>query len=175
MTTTRPRTATATTVATVATVATELVRLRRATESFRHLLGAAAGVDLEVGAMSALFTVLRLGPQRPTDLARALALDPSTTSRHVSALIRRGYAHRVPDPADGRAHRVEATDAGLAVHARVAAHRDRMLAGLVGDWPEQDLRDLARLLARFNDTVEGVDVAALARRTADPSPSGGPA
>jgi DNA-binding MarR family transcriptional regulator len=159
--------------ATVRAVSAELVRLRRATESFRHLLGAAAGIDLELGAMSALVTVLRLGPQRPTDLARALALDPSTTSRHVSALIRRGYADRVPDPVDGRAHRVEATDAGRAAHARVAAHRDRMLARLVGDWPERELQELARLLARFNDAVEDVDVADLARRTADSSPSGG--
>jgi DNA-binding MarR family transcriptional regulator len=163
------------TAAAVGAVSAELVRLRRATESLRHLLSVASGVDLEVGAMSALFTILRLGPQRPSDLARALSLDPSTTSRHVSALIRRGYACRVPDPADRRAHRVEATDAGRAVHARVASHRDRMLTELVGEWPGDDLRDLARLLARFNDTLEGVDVADLARRTADPSTPGGTA
>lgn len=147
-------------------VAVELVRLRRATDSFRHLLGAAAGLDLEVGAMSVLFAVLRLGPQRATDLARVLALDPSTTSRHLSSLIRRGYAHRVPDPEDGRAHLVDATDAGREIHGHVAAVRDRMLGDLLAGWPTQDVADLARLMSQFNDTVEQVDLAVLARTAA---------
>lgn len=152
-------------------VAVELVRLRRATDSFRHLLGAAAGIDLEVGAMSVLFAVLRLGPQRSTDLARVLALDPSTTSRHLSSLIRRGYAHRIPDPEDGRAHLVEATDAGREIHGHVAAVRDRMLADLLAGWPTQDVADLARSMSQFNDTVEQVDLAVLARNTAHASPT----
>lgn len=156
-----------------AAVAAELVRLRRATESFRHLLNAATGIDLEVGAMSALFAVLRLGPQRAGDLARVLALDPSTTSRHLSSLIRRGYARRVPDPADGRAHLVEATDRGHRVHAHVVAVRDRMLADLLADWPADDVAELARLMSRFNDSAERVDLTELARlaaRTTPPAP-----
>lgn len=148
-------------------VAAELVRLRRATESFRHLLNAAAGVDLDVGAMSVLMAVVRLGPQRPTELSRVMALDPSTTSRHLSSLIRKGYARRVPDPDDGRAHLVEATDAGRGMHAHIGAVRDRMLEELLRDWPPGEVDELARLMSRFNDTVDRVDLPALARRVAD--------
>jgi DNA-binding MarR family transcriptional regulator len=136
----------------------ELVRLRRATEALRARITSGAGIDLEPAAASVLFMVVRLGPQRASELARALWLDPSTMSRHVSALLRKGYVRRVPCPEDGRAALIEATDVGLDAHDRVVAHRHRILTSLLQSWDEADITALASLLTRLNDTVEASDL-----------------
>jgi len=130
----------------------ELVRLRKASESMRAQL--ASGLDLEAAAMSVLFTAVHGGPQRGTDLARSLGLDPSTMSRHVSTLVRRELVHRVPDPADGRAQLVEATEAGRLLHRRLLAQRTTEMHRMLADWPDADLESLAALLNRFNDTFD---------------------
>ncbi|MEV0279821.1 MarR family transcriptional regulator [Streptomyces sp. NPDC050610] len=91
------------------------------------------------------------GPQRQAELIRTLALDASTVTRMVQRLEQAGLVTRTPDPADGRAMRVEATEAGHALRAEVERVRQELdeqtLAGLDAD----DRRELARLLAR----VEG--------------------
>lgn len=152
-------------------LAVELVRLRRATETLRTALGSRSG--LETGATWVLVTAAKAGPQRPSDLAKSLGLDPSTLSRHVATLERRGLVQRTPLPGDGRAHLVEATDEGRAVVAEVVAHRHRMLHQVLGEWPEQDVLSLATLLARLNDSVDAAGFDSLLAQSQD-QPEGRP-
>ena len=99
-------------------------------------MGAGAAGD------SRLFLLLNLlhdrGPTRAADLLDSLAIDQSTLSRQLAALVERGLVERRTDPTDGRAAQIVLTPVGSSTieHAR-AAWRDT-LAGLMADWPPAD-------------------------------------
>lgn len=75
------------------------------------------------------------GPQRPTDLAAALQVRPTTLSSVIARLIRRGLIEKVPHPEDGRAQLVRLTAEGLDL--RQAIHR-------------QDLRNMEAILGALD-------------------------
>jgi DNA-binding MarR family transcriptional regulator len=66
---------------------------------------------LKVTQYSLLTHVLKLGPIRPTDLARAMKLDASTLSRNLQPLVAAGWLE-VGEGADARSRLVRITDAG---------------------------------------------------------------
>lgn len=80
------------------------------------------------------------------ELAAALLLSKSTTSRVVDSLDAKGYAIRRPHPASGRSVLVEATAAGRALHARIEqeilAEEQRLLA----DFSPETRARMTRLL-----------------------------
>ena len=91
------------------------------------------------------------GPIRIGAVAQHLGVDLSVASRQIAALEAAGYVAREPDPADRRAQRVSATDAGRravgTVHQRVVDRLGEVLAG----WTEQQVTDLAAALTRLRD------------------------
>jgi len=103
-------------------------------------------------AIILLKTLAALGPSRSSALAAAVHSDPSTVSRQVAALVDRGLVERLADPHDGRATLLAATEAGKERHRLVHDRRERAFARMVADWPEQEVRDLAALLGRLNDS-----------------------
>jgi DNA-binding MarR family transcriptional regulator len=129
-------------------LAGELFRLTRLFERARH----ADGVDRAVYLL--LAHLVKSGPTRLSALACAVHSDVSTVSRQVAGLVRLGLVERRPDPTDGRAGVLAATEAGTAnVAAKRATHNaayDEMLDG----WSAADRRRLAELLNRFNDDFE---------------------
>jgi len=78
-------------------------------------------VDAPVGhgALSALSTLTKQGPQRLGTLAGIEGVSAPSMTRIVGSLEDLGHVRRTPDPADGRAAIVAATDSG----------RDIVLAG----------------------------------------------
>jgi DNA-binding MarR family transcriptional regulator len=89
--------------------------------------------DVSPGALSALSTLARSGPSRLGDLAAREAVTAPTMTRIVGMLEDAGLVNRKPDPADGRAVVVEATEAGTALvqgesFARSSALRRRVAA-----------------------------------------------
>jgi DNA-binding MarR family transcriptional regulator len=100
--------------------------------------------------------VLRLaaeeGPIRPTDMAAALDVNPSSITRQVKALHALGHLTIAGDPSDGRAYLVQATDQG---RGQLRSFDDKGLevfSAVVEDWSEQDLHRLTILLNRMVDT-----------------------
>jgi DNA-binding MarR family transcriptional regulator len=74
--------------------------------------------DAEVGKTglrgtqySLLSYVVKLGPIRPSDLARAMKIDASTLTRNLKPLIDAGWLEQGPG-ADARSRLVSVTDAG---------------------------------------------------------------
>lgn len=59
--------------------------------------------DISVTQCHALEALVEQGPMRSQELAAALRLDKSTTTRVVDALVRKGHVERAPDPDDARA------------------------------------------------------------------------
>jgi MarR family transcriptional regulator, transcriptional regulator for hemolysin len=101
-----------------------------------------------------ILTTLR-GEAHPSQqrLARAVGIEGPTLTRHLDQLEAAGFVRRVPQPDDRRAVRVEPTEAGLALHARmlevVIAFNRRLTAGLA----QEDLDRLRVLLETLEANV----------------------
>lgn len=108
-----------------------------------------AGDELEPGIFWLLKSIAAQGPLRVTELASCTNLDTSTVSRHVAQLDRAGLVERTPDPADGRAHRLQLTEAGRnGLHAAFERRRG-LLRRALDHWDADDVVHLDRLLGRF--------------------------
>ena len=86
--------------------------------------------------------MLEAGPRTPTELAAMLGMPLSTVSTYLQAMLRRGDARRIPNPADGRSVRVVLTDRGRGVVRRVNPAFTRAHVALEAslDRPAADVR-----------------------------------
>lgn len=75
--------------------------------------------DISVTQCYALETLVEHGSMRLSALAERLFLDKSTTSRVVTALVKKGYVEQGPDAQDGRAIALSATRKGRGLCARI--------------------------------------------------------
>ena len=91
------------------------------------------------------------GPISQAELSRRLGLDRSDLVAELDALERDGLARRQPDDKDPRRNALHLTHAGAvalqAVHERVAAGQEALLAPLSAEEREQLLGLLQRLLS----------------------------
>lgn len=124
------------------------------TGALHAALPAAGFPDIRPAHSINLFRVIDAGGTRPGELARRAGITPQAMAEIVRYLEARGYAERVPDPADGRARIVRLTPRGRQASA-VAA---RVFTGLEARWEQhlgqrrmaqlrQMLSELARLQA----------------------------
>jgi MarR family transcriptional regulator for hemolysin len=101
-----------------------------------------------------ILTTLR-GDAHPSQqqLARSVGIEGPTLTRHLDQLEAAGLVRRVPHSVDRRAVRVEPTEAGLALQARmldvVIAFNRRLTAGLT----QNDLARLRELLDALEANV----------------------
>jgi DNA-binding MarR family transcriptional regulator len=144
----------------------EMLQLTRAMHVLRtHVVAHTAG-GVPWSTYTLLFHLVSGGPRRAGALAECVYVDPSTISRQVDQLVKLGLVERRADPVDGRATLLAATEAGVEIHRRLRASRDRMLAGLLQDWPDEDVARLTELLGRLNQDVDAAMPQLLASLTA---------
>lgn len=130
-----------------------IIRLTRVTSAIRAQIASRAQDGIDWAAYGLLFQLVQDGPRRSSALAEVACIDPSTVSRQVSQLVEAGLVERRPDPEDGRAVLLAATDAGLAL---VAAKRDRRVAStarIVQGWRAEDVAALTELLGRLTERI----------------------
>lgn len=117
----------------------------------RLLRRAAAPGELSPGAASALASLVRDGPMRLGDLAGREQVAPPTMSRIVAVLEQGGHLVREPDPDDGRATQLVATNSGRELVTGVTSARvlelDAALAELGPEARQGLLAGLAALAA----------------------------
>lgn len=136
----------------------QVIRLTRTAGALKTQLaarhaGAADGAHgIEWAAYALLFRLVADGPMRSSALAEAACVDPSTVSRQVAELVKAGLVERVPDPADGRASLLVATDRGREAHRARKTRRVETFGRIVAGWPAADVATLTDLLTRFNDS-----------------------
>lgn len=106
----------------------------------------ATSPELSLGLLSALSTVVRSGPIRPSDLARVESTAAPTLTRLIAELERRGYVTRTPDPDDRRSHLVEATDAGAQAVLQALSDRADHVSALLGELTSDQVAALAAAL-----------------------------
>ena len=148
----------------------ELVRHLRLSHSLKTIMSGWAPADLDWGALQVLVHLVKDGPQRQGELAERILLDASTVSRRMATLVKLGYAQRLADPEDGRAVRLAATDAGLAVFDRFRARREETMHQILATWDTPDVAAFLRLLARLNDDLDTYRPLLARTTAADPIP-----
>ncbi len=92
----------------------------------RRLRPTVAGSGLTPSQISVLFTVVRLGPLRLSELAEIESVNPTMLSRVTAQLCDAGLIRRSADPGDKRAAFVQSTAAGRKLRERI--HRERTQA-----------------------------------------------
>jgi DNA-binding MarR family transcriptional regulator len=140
-------------LATIDTMATSRHRAGQAdpTDPARHTADAAQRTTAAPAQRTA-DTGLRTGCHGK-DLAAHHALDPSTVSRSVAALVRLGLVRRLADPADGRASLLALTASGRTALDETHRWYDELLAGALHEWTPRELADFAAMLHRFSTDV----------------------
>ena len=106
-----------------------------------------------LGVLAAIRNHERAGPCHSKDLAAEHALDPSTISRSVAALVRTGLVARSADPADGRASTLRLTDRGRAALDNAQEQYESRLSTALRDWSPEEIADFAATLRRFADDL----------------------
>jgi MarR family transcriptional regulator, lower aerobic nicotinate degradation pathway regulator len=132
----------------------ELTRHSRLLHVMKSSMATLVPEGFDAAAFGLLITLVRTGPRRQGELAEQCMLDPSTVSRHVGQLVRAGYVERRPDPEDGRAVHLVASDAGEAVARDIAQRRQRVISEALAGWGPDDVAQLVALLRRLNDDLD---------------------
>ncbi len=135
-------------------LANELVRHARLLHVIKTSMGSWAPQGLEGAAIGLLMQLVKCGPRRQGELADVAMLDPSTVSRYVGQLVRRGLAERRPDPDDGRAVQLVATPAGHDTARSIVERRNEVFRHVLAGWSEDDLRHLTVSVTRLNDDLD---------------------
>jgi len=110
---------------------------------------ACAELDLTPSQYSALFVLKHRGRMGQNELARAVALDRSTTALVVKHLIARDLVLRFDDPADRRKSILELSDAGRLLLARAETLNSRASAELLSVFDPKQAEAFVSLLDAF--------------------------
>ncbi|MEM9036603.1 MAG: MarR family transcriptional regulator [Actinomycetota bacterium] len=129
------------------------LRRLRGLRTIGHDLLEDGGPSLETGELDTLAVIGAHGPCRMQELAEALRVEPSTATRAIDRLQRRGLADRRRAEGDGRCVEVVLTDTGRRAHEELSRRRRELLHGVLGHFTAEERTQLAELLPRFAEAV----------------------
>ncbi|MEG3629812.1 MarR family winged helix-turn-helix transcriptional regulator [Streptomyces poriticola] len=132
----------------------ELARQLSAFGAVKRELGRILPADCPSGSAAVLTLLDRHGDMRMSKLAELLAVDVSVTSRHVAHLAEQTLIERSPDPADKRSRILRLTPAGRARLDELSERTTQLLAHRLGDWTDDELGQLTRLMARLRASFD---------------------
>jgi DNA-binding MarR family transcriptional regulator len=118
-----------------------------------HERARAVHEDMQPSAYLLLAWLADEGPVRASAIAESFGIDKGAISRQIQHLVDLGLVTREPDPDDGRATLVAASDDAVRRMADVAAHRRKWMDAQLGDWSAAELAEFADTLARYNDAL----------------------
>jgi DNA-binding MarR family transcriptional regulator len=118
-----------------------------------YLDRALAGTGIRPAEYAVYSLMLEAGPRTPSELAAMLGTPPSTLSTYLTAMLARGHAHRIPNPADGRSVRVVLTDLGRGVVQRINPAFSRAHV-LLNDSLERPVEDIRAILFELSEAIE---------------------
>lgn len=109
--------------------------------------------DLLPASYLMLSYVREHGPLRASAMCAVFDIDKGAISRQVQHLIDLGLVDRAPDPEDGRATLLTASEDGVRRLEAVADQRRHQLDERLADWPAEELHAFAASLRRYNDAL----------------------
>jgi DNA-binding MarR family transcriptional regulator len=110
------------------------------------------------GALSAMSTLSREGPMRPSDLAAREGVRPPTMTRILAVLEDSGHVVRTVDPADRRASLVTLTPVGRSALVQTRRARVGQLARHLAELSGDQRRTLAEALPAL-EALAGIEPA----------------
>lgn len=126
---------------------------QRSRARVRHLAEQFDG-DLQPLGFGILRYIIINGPLRAGDVVTGLGIDKAAVSRQLAQLKQLGLIVSTPDSADRRATLIEASDTAKAALAAFRGEVSLEYRTALESWPTDDIADLARLLHRFNESVD---------------------
>lgn len=109
--------------------------------------------DLQKMSYLMLAHLAESGPQRSSALAETFGVDKAVVSRQVQHLADLALVERTPDPDDGRAMLLSASEEGRRRLGEVRKQRRQRLDERLEDWSDADLASLVDALGRYNRTL----------------------
>jgi DNA-binding MarR family transcriptional regulator len=106
--------------------------------------------DLQPASYLMLSWLSDEGPVRASSMVENFHIDKGAVSRQIQHLEELGLVVKTPDPDDGRATLIAASDDAVRRLADVASHRRKWLDEQLGDWSAEELTDFAATLHRYN-------------------------
>lgn len=94
------------------------------------------------------------GPVRASGIVETFGMDKGALSRQLQHLEELGLVARTPDPADGRATLVSASEEAVRRLAEVDDERRAALDQRLGDWSVAELEEFARQLGYYNRSLD---------------------
>ena len=129
----------------------------------RRLIGRLAiqsvAPDLELSHLDVLDAVRRAeigGEATVGAIAATLRIDPSRASRVVAEMVARNVLRRKASQSDARRIVLVMTPLGQRLLAQIQAQKRALIAGIVADWPAEDIDAFATLFDRFIGGYERV-------------------
>jgi DNA-binding MarR family transcriptional regulator len=120
----------------------------------RRLRPTLAGSGLTPSEISVLFTIVRFGPLRLSEVAEIERLNPTMLSRIAAQLSDAGLIRRSADPGDKRAALVQASAAGRRMRERIHRERTRALDAHVQELDESQRDALWQALPVLEELAE---------------------
>lgn len=163
----------------------EVRRLDQALQGMRRVVLRPPGMSLPIPALGRSVDLSKIlaceaiadlsaeGEATITDVAHALQLERSTTSRLVGEAEEEGLVTRAAHPEDRRRVLVEVTPLGRDVIAFTHGLREAYLGHATEVFSDDELRDLVRLLGKLSDSLATTLAGWLAAQAAPPPPSRG--
>lgn len=133
-------------------LAERFLRVARGLRRETHRRIAPLGLNLHQAR--ALRVIGEAGPLRPSDLAGHLGIAARSATDSVAGLVTSGFVRRHTDPADGRAHLLALSPAGVAALAEVTSARKAVGAEVFGRLAPAERESLAALLAGLEASLE---------------------
>lgn len=116
---------------------------------------AEAGIALDRALFPLLVAIERFGPIGVVELAEGVGRDYTTVSRQLAKLESLGLTHRQASAADRRVREAAVTPRGKATTKLIDAARERIVRAAFATWKAREIDELARLMKKFADALNG--------------------
>lgn len=137
----------------LARIQNEMILLFRRARVYFQSSAQVAHPELQSAAYALLAYLVDGGPMRASALVDHFGTDKGAISRQLAQLETLGLVHRLPDPADGRAQLVEATELGTHRCAEARSHSRKRMHDQLDTWDPSDIQQLGLLLAKLNKAL----------------------
>jgi DNA-binding MarR family transcriptional regulator len=137
----------------LARIQNEMTLLFRRARVYFQSSAQVAHPELQSAAYALLAYLVDGGPTRASGLVDHFGTDKGAISRQLAQLETLGLVHRLPDPLDGRAQLVEATELGTLRCGEARSHSRKRMREQLDSWDVEDVEQLGALLAKFNQAI----------------------
>ncbi|WP_029251975.1 MarR family winged helix-turn-helix transcriptional regulator [Paraoerskovia marina] len=114
----------------------------------------AADLGLQRSTLTVLRILEREGSLPLGDLAAALRVDLSVASRHVNALVERGYVDREVCTTDRRVRLLTLTATGHATVRRISEVGAEIVAATFTAWTDTEIDDAVAVVTRVTEALQ---------------------